>query len=312
MIWSDVDLMNEPSITVQSKLPPSKRPSANLPQQRQPTKIFNTSESPAKRLILRLESDGEDNTNQQHIRRESEAHTEENIDNKLRQERNNEPAESERFAPFKLLAPVEKMDLNHYIDLLTNFVKEHKIYFTTDVEAEEYFEKCDRRSHWGLGLEWIRILGVLRGINTQKMVKDKDAALRKFLIVRDERTGEGRLDLSQTADYCRFAQHLKNCHAEDFDLLLSFLKAHDSLIAYMRMIIRAPYGYFPDKGATQNLALWLYGKTQCGKTSLATIITSFLVVCKMRATNEKFMNTCGDNNIRNKPLSFNLILSYLS
>jgi hypothetical protein len=74
----------------------------------------------------------------------------------------------------------------------------------------------------------------------------------------------------------------------------------------MKTIINVEHGYFPYKEATQNRALWLYGETNSGKTILASIITAFLIVCKVRYTNEKYMNTTGEGNIPTRAFFYNI------
>ncbi len=40
---------------------------------------------------------------------------------------------------------MEKIEIKEYLNQLIPFVEKHRIYFTSDAEAERYFKRCDRK-----------------------------------------------------------------------------------------------------------------------------------------------------------------------
>jgi hypothetical protein len=54
--------------------------------------------------------------------------------------------ESDKFPPFKVeRSCMEKIEIKEYLNQLIRFVEKHRIYFTSDAEAERYFKRCDRK-----------------------------------------------------------------------------------------------------------------------------------------------------------------------
>ena len=323
--FSSVKMQQEPPPQQQNRKILSKRSAHEPPSQLFPEVNHDTAIANPKALSkVPLHTQGEQQLDQYQQQQEQlfqqqqpllpQQQINNNNNQKLTQEGRNEIPDSEKFPPFILLQgarralAIEKMDFSIYIDHLVEFVEANKIHFTNDADAEDYFKKCDRRRCWGFGHEWLRILKVLRGSNIPKMIRDKEGALKRFLIYHEREMAEGRplLDLTKEEDFCKFGKFLKKKHPTDFECLRAFLMSQPKLLAYMRTIVTSETGFFPYKGASQNLALWLHGETQGGKTTLASIITSFLVVCKIQSSGEKFMNSCGESKIPNKAFYFNI------
>ena len=103
------------------------------------------------------------------------------------------------------------------------------------------------------------------------------------------------------------AQYLFTKNNSAFKLLVKFLESNRSLVAYMKAVLKSEHGYFPIRGATQNRVLWLHGETNSGKSTMAKILTDFLVVCKLTWTSESFTNQTGERHIPNRAMCFNVL-----
>jgi len=150
--------------------------------------------------------------------------------------------------------------MNVFLDGFVPFIRQHKILFTNDVEAMNYFMKCDHRPNWIVGQEKSRILNVLLGLNIPEAVTDYQRALREYFKATDQ-----TFDLTTQMGYQSLCQILSNQNSNAFILLIKFLDSNPRLIASMKAVIESKLGYFPQRGATQNRALWFYGQTNSGK-----------------------------------------------
>jgi hypothetical protein len=214
--------------------------------------------------------------------------------------------------PFKVKEGknIKKMDISTFFDEFIPFVLENRIEFANEAAAMGYLKKsCEYRPFWLLGKELPQILKLLTGQLQRQIVMDKEDLLLKFLIIEENQATRDYpyRNLSDKLAFEKMSMLLQNKNPPAFRKLLNFLKNNPQVIAYMNSIIHVETGHFPRKGATQNRALFLYGETCLGKTSLARIITEFLVTLKITWTKDKYVPAFGPNGVMNRPFGYNVL-----
>lgn len=170
---------------------------------------------------------------------------------------------------------VRRMDFNEYIDKLTEFVEDHKIKFTKEMDAKEYLRKCDIRSCWLHDKEFEKLMAVVRCWNIAKVGYDREALIRKFLYISQEK------DLGDIKYFKLFKKFLRKKNEQEYLKIEKFFEARPGLIAYLRHVYQHEYNYFPHREATQNHLLYFFGQTKTGKTTFARIISYPLVTYHM-------------------------------